>query len=266
MLCVTVFEVIHSGLSPDNYLSPISVSLLSAVAVIVTIKLRCVAVPELNLTNVDVSRRPAVRRPGMFASGRYLAVSFHILIRFAALGLAVIVAGILFGLTEILKRVVPFPVVPNLLGIFEPYFVRPLLLKSVNAARLQHKYSSATAEAVLAKDNRGIVLLLRSFQDDDISAFGGLIRSAVFESDLTFEELITYQLWGFEPVVAVGRPGEPIPPAGAAREYVSNDVWQKVVGTLTESASLVVMILGSTPGFGWELRSLLNASCCTKCC
>jgi hypothetical protein len=146
MVCVTVFEVIHSGLSPDNYLSPISVSLLSAVAVIVTIKLRCVAVPELNLTNVDVSRRPAVRRPGMFASGRYLAVSFHILIRFAALGLAVIVAGILFGLTEILKRVVPFPVVPNLLGIFEPYFVRPLLLKSVNAARLQHKYSSATAE------------------------------------------------------------------------------------------------------------------------
>jgi hypothetical protein len=136
--------------------------------------------------------------------------------------------------------------------------VEPLLFKSVNSARIQHRLSLPTAEGVLARDNRGIVLLLRSFQDDDFPSFKGPLRSAIFARDLTFEELTTHQLWGFGPVVAVGRPRESLPPAGAAREYVSDDVWQTVIGRLTEEAALIVMILGATPGFGWKLRNLID--------
>lgn len=54
-------------------------------------------------------------------------------------------------------------------------------------------------------------------------------------------------------VVALGRPGQRIPPSGAAREYVSHDVWQDVVSRRALEARGVVLCLGSSQGVQWEV-------------
>ena len=66
------------------------------------------------------------------------------------------------------------------------------------------------------------------------------------------------------PVVAVGEPGERIPPVGAARLYITNEHWQEVVRQLITQAQVVVMRIGDTEGWWWELEQLVKANDPTK--
>ena len=59
------------------------------------------------------------------------------------------------------------------------------------------------------------------------------------------------------PVVAIGKPGEPVPQLGAARLYVAHDVWQSRVIELMAIAGLVVVRVGSSPGVLWEIEQAL---------
>jgi TM2 domain-containing membrane protein YozV len=59
------------------------------------------------------------------------------------------------------------------------------------------------------------------------------------------------------PVVAIGKPGEPLPELGAARLYVSDDQWQAKVQELMRKSRLVVLRLGSSPGLLWEIEQVL---------
>jgi hypothetical protein len=52
----------------------------------------------------------------------------------------------------------------------------------------------------------------------------------------------------FGPFVAIGKPGEALPPAGAARTYKSDNPWQVRVLELIRSSKLVLMLAGSTEG------------------
>ena len=58
------------------------------------------------------------------------------------------------------------------------------------------------------------------------------------------------------PVLAVGRPGEKIPPHGAARIYVEDSEWQDFVRVLTYYARTIFVRVGDTSGFRWELQHL----------
>jgi hypothetical protein len=104
----------------------------------------------------------------------------------------------------------------------------------------------------MRRDQRAPVLLLRSFIDDDLQ---GREDRKWFRSADTFEEVLTDQLWLFGPVLAIGQPGEPIPRAGAAREYVSHERWKERVHALANDASLIVLVAGQTPGIAWELEN-----------
>ena len=55
------------------------------------------------------------------------------------------------------------------------------------------------------------------------------------------------------PVVAIGRPGEPLPELGAARLYASDDEWRDVIRDLMRRARLVVVRAGATPNLQWEI-------------
>jgi hypothetical protein len=88
------------------------------------------------------------------------------------------------------------------------------------------------------------------------TAFGWLIGRGGFT---TFEELISRVLVDCGPVIAIGRPGETVPPLGAARLWVSNQDWRARVEELLEECQLVVMILGRTSGddgLAWEIERL----------
>jgi hypothetical protein len=58
--------------------------------------------------------------------------------------------------------------------------------------------------------------------------------------------------------VAVGRPGEKLPQAGARRLYLPDEKWQEGVLDLIERSSLVVLVLGSAQGLLWELRQTVR--------
>jgi hypothetical protein len=112
-------------------------------------------------------------------------------------------------------------------------------------------------DSVLA---RPFTLYLRSFRDDDAFTFrrpGNLwLRAA--EADLTLEELFVRALGEAGPVVAIGRPSESLPPLGATRYYSSTGAWQEEVSDLVRACHVVVMLLGASPGFLWELRRVAS--------
>jgi hypothetical protein len=108
-------------------------------------------------------------------------------------------------------------------------------------------------DEVRALDPRPPLLLLRSFADDNLplerrfSMLGNLLQRP-----FTLEELIVDRLWPVGPVMAIGAPGETLRPAGAAREYVADEMWhERLLSGLDESRA-VVGVLGASEGVMWE--------------
>jgi hypothetical protein len=124
---------------------------------------------------------------------------------------------------------------------------------------------SPPAEGVLRRSRRRPVLYLRSFTRDAgmfespadafrlVTGFGGGLN---FQ---THEQGLQKAVADVGPVVAVGHPRERLPPRGAARLYIDRD-WQTVVARLVADSSLVILRIGQTEGFWWEVRHVL-ATC-----
>jgi hypothetical protein len=136
--------------------------------------------------------------------------------------------------------------------------------------RLGRRLAAPTAEELAANDPRPPILLLRSFRDDRPWCVGtryhrgagppGYYHPEDLE-DVTFEEALVKVLAEFGPVVAIGRPGERVPPVGASREWVSHDQWRARVGELLGKCHRVVMVLGEVKGedgLAWEARQLFS--------
>ena len=115
------------------------------------------------------------------------------------------------------------------------------------------RYFRRSAEAVLAATSGPPTVLLRSFRDDTGHA-GGPFKDLSW----TFEQMLGFALRPFGPLVAIGKPGEQLPPHGAARTYRTNDTWQGIALDLMATAKLIVMIAGTTTGLQWELDRILE--------
>lgn len=107
---------------------------------------------------------------------------------------------------------------------------------------LGSRHIQPLAEEVLSNDARPPILYLRSFINEE----------QVHTEEAGFADLFA----PVGPFVAIGQPGEQLPPLGAARLYVENDNWQAKVLELLTQAKLVVIYGGETPGLGWELRQV----------
>jgi TM2 domain-containing membrane protein YozV len=115
----------------------------------------------------------------------------------------------------------------------------------------------------MARDPRPPVLYLRSFRDDDDAHIDdGGSRAVGLTMELVRppspEEELAELLARFGPVVAIGKPGEPLPELGAARLYVPHDRWQRKVLDLMAAAGLVVVRVGTSPGVLWEIEQALR--------
>jgi hypothetical protein len=86
--------------------------------------------------------------------------------------------------------------------------------------------------------------------------------TAIFDwySPWTAEELLAKRLGKLGPVIAIGRPGEPLPPLGAARFYVSHERWQEKVADVLRASQMVVWMTGVTKGLRWELDYLIKST------
>jgi ankyrin repeat protein len=133
------------------------------------------------------------------------------------------------------------------------------------------KYRSLSANEVLENDPRPPVIYLRSFKDDRGAGRPlGILRGSnikyAWHMILGFynaphefmgwseEEILAQVLQTVGPMVAIGRPGEKLPQLGAARVYVEDAEWQQKVHEFLDEAALVVLRLGKTEGFWWEVE------------
>ena len=92
------------------------------------------------------------------------------------------------------------------------------------------------------------ILYLRSFNDDSETSVP-IKSSGMYYTE---EEILVSSLEKLGTAVAIGRPGEPAPPLGAKRIYVSDDQWQDKVRQMSADARLVIFRLGETEGLKWE--------------
>ena len=124
--------------------------------------------------------------------------------------------------------------------------------------RRSRKYGALGADAAMARDPRPPILYLRSFADDGEALIGEqswwMRRGAALGAVVTAEQEMAELLAAIGPVVAIGKPGEPLPELGAARLYVSDDQWQAKVQELMKKARLVVVRVGASPGLLWEIE------------
>jgi hypothetical protein len=119
---------------------------------------------------------------------------------------------------------------------------------------------AANAAAVMAADPRPPVLYLRPFDEDLQQARGGsaLRLAPAPYMGLSAEQQIGRVLGAIGPLVAIGRPGEALPPLGFARLYVADDGWQGAVLDLLDRAAAVVLVAGTSNGLMWELEQVFR--------
>jgi hypothetical protein len=113
---------------------------------------------------------------------------------------------------------------------------------------------AASAAEVMARDPRPPVLYLRSFTADDLASAAMGQYGALVALLNTEEETLAQVLAEIGPVIAIGRPEEELPHIGAARLYVSHDLWQDEVLRLMSRAGLVVLRAGDSAGLWWEVE------------
>ncbi len=126
------------------------------------------------------------------------------------------------------------------------------------------KYDAESAAQLLATDARPPVIYLRSFEaDGEILLWpGGFWRKA---ATACFDYLAAYSpeqelaeiLNRVGPVIAIGKPGEPLPELGAARLYVDDADWQAKVLDMLARSRLVIIRAGATPNLQWEIEQAM---------
>ncbi|HMD87288.1 MAG TPA: hypothetical protein VKO18_21580 [Terriglobia bacterium] len=141
------------------------------------------------------------------------------------------------------------------LGLLAAFYVLafPRLVKLTIRGR---KMRAPRALDILSSGDRALVVLLRSFDDDDLidPSFPATYHLAPGR----YEERLVKALRLVGPAVALGRPGEPEPELGAARLYVKDEHWQEAIKYLLEKAGAVVATVGKSQGLWWEIELALS--------
>ena len=99
------------------------------------------------------------------------------------------------------------------------------------------------------------ILYLRCFNDDRKTSS---LVDFLYAPGRTEEEVTTEVMSAIAPVVAIGNPGDKNPPKGATRLYVTEDRWKDQVISMLDTAKLVVLRLGETKNFWWEVLTSLK--------
>lgn len=120
-------------------------------------------------------------------------------------------------------------------------------------------------EEALQLDKRDPILYLRSFLHDPIAtkADNDFLLAKVFSFGPpqplnSEEEQISFAVNHFGPFIAIGDPKEAIPKLGASRIYTEHWKWKDVVIDLIRRSQLVILRVGETPGFWWEVSAVLH--------
>jgi hypothetical protein len=158
--------------------------------------------------------------------------------------------------------------------------VLPLLIASSISIMVAHylyrswqRAQEPTGEQQLAGDMRRPILYLRPFKFEKVGFYARSTTDSMASSvpaeflhriygrrsGGTAEQFFVGLLQTLGPVVAIGRPGEKIPPLGAARLYPGDD-WQGLFVKLLDRAQMVILFAGTSENFRWEMEQVFRRS------
>jgi len=161
-------------------------------------------------------------------------------------------------------------------------FVAPIPLICIGGAliRTSRRVRAIDARQNLESDSRSPVLFLRGFTDDSkVSVthpprnelalpFWGLVRVVrilLGRDKVSFEEELARTMSReLGPTIALGRPGELLPPTGAIRIYATGDKWRSVLSEKMAAAQLVILQVAAPrtkddgAGLRWEIITALR--------
>jgi hypothetical protein len=130
------------------------------------------------------------------------------------------------------------------------------------ASRVARLFAQRDAAAVMKRDPRDPVLLLRSFADDNLRLFAhrtsrqSVLERMRFRRRDRFEELLAWILRAYGPVIAVGEPGRRGRKLGAARETIDDPDWLTVVQARIQTSGHVSVVVGRTTGLVAEIAAI----------
>ena len=150
--------------------------------------------------------------------------------------------------------------------LFEPWAALFVLAAPLGyvSARLIRRYHAVSLSQLLGLDQRPAVLMLRSFRDDTLRTGSRHVLGSRVLTDILhprgipFEQLMYREVLPYGPLIALGSPGETLPPLGAAREYIIDNTWQEKVQKLASDARIVIVVADATPSVAWELDTLVS--------
>lgn len=143
--------------------------------------------------------------------------------------------------------------------IFGYFLIWPLvavatLLSGIFFSSLAKRAAKKKKSTLKYQDVEGpFVLYLRSFIDDKKT------QKRVSALDTSSEEETIVQVMSdIAPVYAIGDPRDQYMPNGASRIYVDDVHWKEAVRELSKKAVVVVLRLGETNSFWWEVKMTLE--------
>ena len=150
----------------------------------------------------------------------------------------------------------------------------PLIVYGKQSYRRGKQLTAGSADNLLSKDIRPPVLYLRSFVEDETTSSeigpsgvveiavkslvvsGGTVLSYFFNK--SEEEHLANIFRKLGPCIAIGIPGEKLPPLGMARMHLPEEEWQAKVQELLSRARVVVLRAGHTKNFWWEVEKAIK--------
>jgi hypothetical protein len=137
------------------------------------------------------------------------------------------------------------------------FFITPML--HMFGRRAQRMRARGALQELLASGDKRPILYLRSFDIDQQAAKSALAEVAGMVTPVdTPEQELAKSLAPLGPMIAIGKPGERFPELGAARFYVTNDLWQQKIADAAAAARYVVLTTGITEGLRWEIGHLVR--------
>lgn len=119
---------------------------------------------------------------------------------------------------------------------------------------MERKPLFRSLEDVLGID---FVLYLRAFEEDDKSLEQQFRRSPNLH--LNFNDFYEFDFISLiDNCIAVGKPGQQIPPEGADRIFFNNDEWQESVQLLIKRAIKIIVLVSDKPSCIWEILNLAD--------
>lgn len=144
----------------------------------------------------------------------------------------------------------------ELLGadVLSVIFIILSLIVFTSCLSARHRLCNKKPDSLCKEDiKQPFILYLRSFAVDKTT------RKKVSPFDLrSEEEILVNVLKDIAPVYAIGDPKDKKMPIGASRLYVDDKTWKSTVEYLADRAIMVVLRLGSTDSFWWEVEMTLN--------